>query len=291
MGKQASSRGRQPPAPGFQPMQSRQLQTRPQTRPQALGNALATPDPFQVTAADITDPYARQRRAAEGVPSTSASDIQLRPPQVEQNPGPTRIDGGGFAMPSQSRPFQSQPNYGPTRLDGGGFAQPFQSEPNPAYGPTKLDGGGYAMPGVEQAPGAGRGIVWMEGQSNTGRGAPLRNIPGRQGLAGLPQAVGGSTTAGGPTFQTPGGGPRGPAPTTPFQNGQVGWEWDTAGRGWIPQMNQGAVNYWGDMRSYAPQGFNPDANDWISSVQKWAPVSYDEWAKGHGRGYVNPYSK
>jgi hypothetical protein len=293
MGKQASSRGRQPPAPGFQPMQSRQLQTRPQTRPQALGNALATPDPFQVTAADITDPYARQRRAAEGVPSASASDIQLRPPQVEQNPnlGPTRIDGGGFAMPSQSRPFQSEPNpaYGPTRLDGGGYAMPSQSSPNPAYGPTKIDGGGYAMPGMEQAPGAGRGIVWMEGQSNAqGRGTPLRAIPGRQGLAGLPNAAPIPST---PTPGVPGRGPQGPAPSTPFQNGQVGWEFDTGGRGWIPQMNQAAVNYWGDMRSYAPQGFNPDANDWIGSVQKWAPVSYEEWAKGHGRGYVNPYSR
>jgi hypothetical protein len=244
MGKQASSRGRQPPAPGFQPMQSRQLQTRPQSRPQALGNALATPDPFQVTAADITDPYARQRRAAEGVPSASASDIQLRPPQVEQNPN---------------------------------------------LGPTRIDGGGYAMPGMEQAPGAGRGIVWMEGQSNAqGRGTPLRAIPGRQGLAGLPNAAPIPST---PTPGVPGRGPQGPAPSTPFQNGQVGWEFDTGGRGWIPQMNQAAVNYWGDMRSYAPQGFNPDANDWIGSVQKWAPVSYEEWAKGHGRGYVNPYSR
>jgi hypothetical protein len=224
----------------------------------------AEPDPFSV---NMADPYARQRQYAEGVPSTAQpqpqGDTFLRPSQMEQNP-----------------------NLGGTRLDGGGFAQPSMSSPNPAYGPTRLDGGGYAMPGMEQN--RGNGIVLMEGQSNP-RGAPLRGIPGRQGLAGLPQNQG--TQQGGPTFQNPGPGPRGPAPTTPFQRGQVGHEWDTAGRGWIPQMDQGAVNYWGDMRPYAPQGFSPDQGNWIGSVQNWAPTSYDQWAQTLGRGYVNPYSR
>jgi hypothetical protein len=232
-----------------------------------------TPDPFSV---NMADPYARQRQYAEGVPDS---------PKPGMPSSGVNLQGGGFAQPFQSEP---NPAYGPVRQPGGdGFAMPSQSSPNPAYGPTRLDGGGYAMPGMEQN--RGNGIVLMEGQSGPQRGAPLRGIPGRQGLMGIQQNQ--SAQTGGPSFQNPGGGPRGPAPTTPFQRGQVGHEWDTAGRGWIPQMDQGAVNYWGDMRPYAPQGFNPDQNNWIGSVQNWAPTSYDQWAQTLGRGYVNPYSR
>jgi hypothetical protein len=73
---------------------------------------------------------------------------------------------------------------------------------------------------------------------------------------------------------------RAPPPNTPFQPGQVGWEFDTGGRGWIPQFDANTMSYWGDIRGgnpYASWINQINQNDFINSIGQLSGMSMDQW--------------
>lgn len=87
-----------------------------------------------------------------------------------------------------------------------------------------------------------------------------------------------------PVYNDPGvgRGPSTPAPTTPMQKGQVGWEFDTGGRGWIPQWSPEVMNYWGDMRMGSGGLANPwigqvDQNNFLDSIGQFSGQTYDQY--------------